>query len=115
MCENGLHSPARKSGRTHQASIKSDFVQLTHETVLWLRGAGSRLPLLLLDIVDLTIVPGLDDIPSLSRDNTREGLIWRFIAAISLAHYGTVDLLQKEQEILVMKSVLFVSWFNKPS
>jgi hypothetical protein len=45
----------------------------------------------------------LDEIPPLSRDNARKDLIWRFIAAIFLAHYGFVDLLQDGQEILVIK------------
>jgi hypothetical protein len=45
----------------------------------------------------------LGEIPPLSKDNARKDLIWRFIAAIFLAHYGFVDLLQDGQEILVMK------------
>jgi hypothetical protein len=45
----------------------------------------------------------LDEIPPLSEDNARKDLMWRFIAAIFLAHYGFVDLLQDGQEIMVIK------------
>jgi ribosomal protein S27AE len=44
----------------------------------------------------------LREIPQLN-ENTRKDLIWRFIAAIFLAHYGIVDLLQDGQDILVIK------------
>lgn len=42
------------------------------------------------------------DIPPLS-ENTRKDVIWRFIAAVFLAHTGTVDIWQDEQDIMVMK------------
>ena len=44
----------------------------------------------------------LRDIPPLS-ENLRKDLIWRFIAAIFLAHVGIVDIWQKDQEIMVIK------------
>lgn len=44
----------------------------------------------------------LRDIPPLS-ENLRKDLVWRFIAAIFLAHAGTVDIVQNGLEILVIK------------
>ena len=42
------------------------------------------------------------DIPPLSED-ARKDLIWRFIAAIFMAHTGVVDIWQDEQDIMVIK------------
>jgi hypothetical protein len=42
------------------------------------------------------------DIPPLGED-ARKDLIWRFIAAIFLAHTGIVDIWQDEQDIMVIK------------
>ena len=42
------------------------------------------------------------DIPPLSKD-ARKDLIWRFIAAIFLAHAGFVDIWQDGQDVMVIK------------
>jgi len=44
----------------------------------------------------------LSDIPPLSED-ARKDVIWRFIAAVFLAHSGVVDIWQDEQDIMVIK------------
>jgi len=44
------------------------------------------------------------DIPPLS-ENARKDLIWRFIAAIFLAHTGIVDIWQEDSNIMVIKHV----------
>jgi hypothetical protein len=44
----------------------------------------------------------LEQIPPLI-ENARKDLIWRFIAAIFLAHAGIIDIWQDGQDIMVMK------------
>jgi len=45
----------------------------------------------------------LGEIPPLSRESAKKDLIWRFIAAIFLAHAAVVDVWQDGQDIMVIK------------
>lgn len=45
----------------------------------------------------------LEEIPPIREENARKDRIWRFIATIFLAHAGTIDIWQDEQESMVMK------------